>query len=75
MEAGRVDSDSAMSPVGDGMLIYGTFWFCTWEKNGVLISRVCKLPLALALPLPSRCRSSPPTATPARPSRVRVPVG
>ena len=25
MEAGRVDSDSAMSPVGDGMLIYADF--------------------------------------------------
>ena len=69
MEAGRVDSDSAMSPVGDGMLIYGTFWFCTWGKNvnGVLQS------VNYPLPLPSR--SSPPTATPARPSRVRVPVG
>ena len=50
MEAGRVDSDSAMSPVGDGMLIYGTFWFCTWGKNVNGVLQCCKLPPAPPFP-------------------------
>ena len=52
MEAGRVDSDSAMSPVGDGMLIYALWDIlvlymgkkCKWG------SPVCKLPPAPPFP-------------------------